>query len=473
MPKSPGVRQNWQALVDAIAFTTPCEGARLWVMGDAHPEEMVASGECRPVSTDVIAALRGAWPVVEQVAVPPHSTLLPVPQLGAMQVDAKGLSPEDLCALTEALAHFCQRSDAERFLESIVDNIPDMVFVKDAEDLRFVRLNRAAEKLLGLSEAEMLGKSDYDFFPKEEADFFTMKDREVLAAGTLHDIPEEPIHTTRGTRYLHTKKIPISGADGTPAYLLGISRDITERKQLEARLLQSQKLEVVARLAAGLTHDFNNAAMVITGYSDLALRKIDDSHELAPYLRKLKRASQRIASLSDKILGLAQATVFQPKLIDLGQFALDNAHVVANLVGNGIQVDVEEVEVGTFVQADIVELQQVLVNLTLNARAATSEGGTLRIGVRRSTSSGDPDQIHLSMADDGVGMPPDLLERAFDPFFTTLPTGAGTGLGLYSSLKIAERHEGTITLESTLGEGTTVTVALPAVEPPSSAQDVE
>ncbi|MSP56867.1 MAG: PAS domain S-box protein, partial [Myxococcales bacterium] len=142
-----------------------------------------------------------------------------------------------LAAENAALREAAERDrDNERFLESIVEYIPDMIFVKDAQELRFVRFNAAGEALLGFPRADLLGKSDRDFFPHEEADFFLNKDRQVLAAGGVLDIPEEPIHTTRGVRYLHTKKIPIHGDDGKPRFLLGISEDITERKLSEEHL---------------------------------------------------------------------------------------------------------------------------------------------------------------------------------------------------------------------------------------------
>lgn len=126
---------------------------------------------------------------------------------------------------------------SETFINSVVENLPHMIFVKDAQDLRFVRVNKAGEELLGYAKHELIGKNDYDYFPKDEADFFTAKDREVLAHGQLSDIPEEPVRTRDGTiRYLHTKKIPIVDRDGIPQYLLGISEDITDRKHTEKEL---------------------------------------------------------------------------------------------------------------------------------------------------------------------------------------------------------------------------------------------
>ena len=128
------------------------------------------------------------------------------------------------------------------FIDSIIENIPNMIFVKDAEELRFIRLNKAGEELIGHSREELLGKNDYDFFPREEADFFTKKDRAVLNSRELLDISEEQIHTkNKGVRTLHTKKITINDEDGAPKYLLGISEDITERKQSEDMLRENEE----------------------------------------------------------------------------------------------------------------------------------------------------------------------------------------------------------------------------------------
>ncbi len=133
--------------------------------------------------------------------------------------------------------------EREEFLSSVIENVPNMIFVKDAQELRFIRLNKAGENLLGYKKDELLGKNDYDFFPKEQAELFIQKDRDVLESEKLYDIPEEPIDTKTGKRILHTKKIPILDKNGKPTYLLGISEDITERKQAEEELKSNYDIQ--------------------------------------------------------------------------------------------------------------------------------------------------------------------------------------------------------------------------------------
>jgi rsbT co-antagonist protein RsbR len=178
-------------------------------------------------------------------------------EVAALQAEMAALRQQ--CAELEQRVAVDQQATADlnrtqAFLTSIIDNLPHMIFVKEAAELRFVRFNKAGEMLLGVNSIELIGKNDYDFFPAAQADFFIAKDREVLAQGTVLDIPEEMIQTrAHGARLLHTRKIPILGADGQPQYLLGISEDITERKQAEEALQKSALQEaLIAAQAAAL-----------------------------------------------------------------------------------------------------------------------------------------------------------------------------------------------------------------------------
>lgn len=161
---------------------------------------------------------------------------------------------------------------SQSFLDSVIENIPNMIFVKDAKDLRFVRFNKAGEQLLGHKREDLIGKNDYDFFPPEQADFFTAKDRAVLASADVIDIPEEPLQSATGIRYLHTKKIPITDKHGKPAYLLGISEDITERKEAEKQridLMQAQAARTEAEKTAGRFSFLAEASATLSESLDL------------------------------------------------------------------------------------------------------------------------------------------------------------------------------------------------------------
>jgi PAS domain S-box-containing protein len=381
------------------------------------------------------------------------------------------------------------------FLDSIVENIPDMVFVKDATHLRFERLNRAGELLLGTTRDRLLGKTDGDLFPPEQAEFFQARDRETLRNGRLVEIAEEPVQTARGQRWLHTKKIPILDEQGAPRYLLGISSDITERRVLEAaqkrehaeleqrvedktvelrntedQLRHAQKLDAVGRLAGGVAHDFNNVLAVILGHVSLMTVR-GDPHTFSDGLESIRSAAEHAAALTRQLLAFSRKQVLKPQVLKLNVSVERARGMLARLLGEDIRLVTRLAPDVCSVHVDPALIEQVIVNLAVNARDAMPVGGTLTIEtanvhVETDDASGlvPGPYVRLRVIDTGVGMDAETRGRAFEPFFTTKATGKGTGLGLSMAYGVVSQSGGDITIDSAAGQGTTVSVFLPQVK---------
>ncbi|MFH0728714.1 MAG: PAS domain S-box protein [Pseudomonadota bacterium] len=379
---------------------------------------------------------------------------------------------------------------ANAFLDSIVENIPDMIFLKDAKELRFVRFNRAVENLLGYSRLEMLGKTDYDFFPKEQADFFAEKDQEALLRNEVVDIPEETMLThNKGVRILHTKKVPILNAKGEPEYVLGISEDITERKRaeyekekLQAQLLQAQRMEAVGTLAGGIAHDFNNILGGIIGYAELAMmnQTPDPENKQHVYLRRVLEAGNRAKDLVRQILKFSRGSIPAMVPISLGPIVKESINLLQSILPKNITVQQHVTADPDKITGDPTQVHQVIMNLCTNAyHAMRDTGGLLTIDLentriespRESMSLGVPpgDYIRLCVSDTGHGIAPELLGRIFEPYFTTKKTSDGTGLGLSVTMGIVKSHNGLIEVASGLCKGTRFDLYFPA----TSAAEME
>jgi len=370
---------------------------------------------------------------------------------------------------------------SSNFLNSVLDNLPDIVFVKDAKNLNFVRLNRAGEAIFGETAEQVIGKNDYDFFSKNEADFLAEKDRDVLTSRKLHDIPFEQIHTSIGIRQFHTKKIPILDERGNPAFLLGISRDITEqmlanreKNELENRLKQSQKMESIGTLAGGIAHDFNNILSAIIGYTELAQQQPDISKGVKDLLDGTLKGAERAKELVSQILTFSRKSEQQKIPVILADIVEESLILLKSFLPSTIEIK-NEIFSNNMILADPTQMHQVIMNLCTNGyHAMQNTGGILlvtlqEIDVDTSPKERVPDMVkgrylHLAVTDLGKGMDREVLDRIFDPYFTTKGPDTGTGLGLAVVHGIVESHEGIIVVNSEIDRGTTVSVYFPVIE---------
>ncbi len=370
---------------------------------------------------------------------------------------------------------------SERFLNDIIENIPNMIIVKDAEKLHYVRFNKAGEDLLGYDREVFLGKSDLDIYPKEKAEKQVAEERAIVTSRQLVDIREERILTTsQGERVLHTKKLPILDKTGLPQYLLSISEDITEylqadeeRKRLVTQLEHSQRLEAVGRLAGGVAHDFNNILTGIIGYSEMLMPSLSENHEDYEDLLEIHKAAKRAAALTSQLLAFSRKQIIHPKVVDINDLIKDLGGMLKPLIGEDISYTFRPGEEIGHVKVDPGQMEQVLVNLAVNARDAMPSGGKLVIETDR-VIIGEENQEHnrdavpgeyvrLLVRDTGCGMDDNTCEHLFEPFFTTKEKGSGTGLGLSTVYGILKQNQGFITVSSSIGQGSIFKAHFPAV----------
>lgn len=354
-----------------------------------------------------------------------------------------------------------QADRANRFLDAVIEHIPDMVFVKDAERLAFSRFNRAGEELLGVSRSELLGKTDYDLFPALEADFFQAKDRETLRNKQLVEIAEEPIKTANGSRWLHTKKVPILDADGTPLYLLGISQDITDRKRADSELRRAKEQaerasKELEAFSYSVAHDLRAPLRGIDGFSQALIEDYGDKLDATGrrYLDRVRESAQRMALLIDDLLNLSKVTRSELNLrsVDLSALAATSIASLQRLDPSRTVIAV--IEPNLSVEADPRMLAIALDNLFGNAWKFTSKEATARIDLFAVERSG---HRTFAIRDNGAGFDMQYANKLFG-VFQRLHTEAefpGTGIGLATVARIIHRHRGQVAAEGTPGAGAT------------------
>ncbi len=352
---------------------------------------------------------------------------------------------------------------SERFLDSIVENIPTMLFVKGADELRFERINRAGEALLGIGRDALLGKRDLDFFPPDQAKAFEARDRETLDARVAVDIPEEPLATKGGERWLHTKKVPILDESGAPKFLLGISEDITEERAAAAALRAAKEAAEAANqelesFSYSVAHDLRAPLRAIDGFSH-ALQE-DCADHLGPealgYLERVRSAAQRMAELIDGLLGLSRLTrgELSRQTVDLTRLAREAADRLRVLFPERhVEVAVQE---GLVADGDPHLLSAVFDNLLGNAWKFTSKVERPRVEVGMTTQTEDGRKLFF-VRDNGAGFEQIYAHKLFGAFqrLHNPSEFEGSGIGLATVQRIVRRHGGRIRAEGKVGEGAT------------------
>jgi signal transduction histidine kinase len=273
-------------------------------------------------------------------------------------------------------------------------------------------------------------------------------------------------------RWLHTLGLAEPQAD-QPVLLYGVVHDITSTREMQEQLFQAQKMEAIGQLAGGIAHDFNNVLTAISGYRSLIAESLPASHEAQEDLAELARAVHSGAGLVRQLLAFSRKQPIHPVILDAGEVLTAMLTLLRRTMGSNIHVSVQVEAPVKKVLIDRSQLEQVVLNLAINARDAMPQGGTLTLAVRNvltsAPASGGPsspfamDHVEIDVTDTGVGMEMKMLSRIFEPFYTTKDPARGTGLGLPTSLSIVQRAGGFIDVSSRPGAGTSFSVCLPAV----------
>jgi nitrogen-specific signal transduction histidine kinase/CheY-like chemotaxis protein len=252
---------------------------------------------------------------------------------------------------------------------------------------------------------------------------------------------------------------------------VAVARDVSHERALELQLAQAQRMEAVGRLAGGIAHDFNNILTAISGFAELAAAELPDDHPVAPDIAQILRASDRAAALTRALLAFSRRQVMQPRLIDLNDVLNGLTPMLGRLIGEDVDLVVKLAPKLGLTMADRAQLEQVVVNMAVNARDAMPSGGKLTLttsnthldtsGARAHVGAVAGPYVSLTVADTGTGMTPEVLEHAFEPFFTTKERGKGTGLGLSTAIGIVAQSGGYVAVKSKPKAGTVFTVSLP------------
>ena len=359
---------------------------------------------------------------------------------------------------------------SEAYFRRLNENSLDVITILDASGTILYE-SPSIQQIFGYSPPEYRGRQLFDFVHPEDVESL-----KAAFANTVNDPSDVPRLNFRFRRkdgeWRHVEGIGKNLlGDPVVAAIVFNSRDITERRKLEEQFLQSQKVQAIGQLAGGVAHDFNNILTAIIGHTELMLQRIPAGDALHGNADEIQKAAHRAAGLTRQLLAFSRKQVLQPKVIDLNTVIAEMNKMLQRLLGENIKLITHADPHLGHVKADPSQMEQVLLNLAVNARDAMPKGGTLTIqtenvGLGTNADAGGGQYVLVSVRDTGVGMSREVQARIFEPFFTTKELGKGTGLGLATCHGIIKQSGGHIGVFSEVGKGTTFKVLLPRVNEP-------
>ena len=353
---------------------------------------------------------------------------------------------------------------AEERYRSLIENIPLATYMNsNDEPFTCIYMSPQIEQLLGYSREEWAAR------PELATEGIHPEDR-VRVAALAREARRKGVSTRSEFRFVAQdgrpvwvldQTIPVRGADGATICHQGFLLDITEQKQLEDQLRQSQKMEAIGQLAGGIAHDFNNMLTGISGYADLLAHSFEAGDSRLDDVEQIRKAAAHAAALTRQLLAFGRKQKLRPQRLEVNDVVRDLEKMLARTIGGGVELEIALADGLAPVETDPDQLVQVILNIALNGRDAMPDGGLLRLATA-SVESGSDRFVAVEVTDSGTGIEEDVRRRLFEPFFTTKDQGKGTGLGLATAYGVVSQSGGRIEVETTLGEGSTFRVLLPA-----------
>jgi PAS domain S-box-containing protein len=436
---------------------------------------LLAAGQ--PVTTEV----QGEDEIARLQRTLNHTSALLTNQAAELQAAQAGLERRVAQRTSELRSANELLRQANQIREALLQSSPLAIWTLDLEG-RVTFWNPAAERIFGWTEQEVIGRPAPVIPPEDEEEYSTWLEH-FRQGKSWSGIERVRVRKDGGKIDVAIWTAPLRDEEGRISGTIAIDSDISDRKLLEEQFRQSQKLEAVGRLAGGVAHDFNNLLTVISGYTEMIAAETRGNRDLAEYAREVQYAASRAAALTAQLLAFSRRQISQPRILDLNELVEHSIKLLQRVIGEDIQIEIHPHPPLDRIKADPTHIDQLIMNLVVNARDAMTKGGRLTIETAntwldeqyagRHIGVKPGRYVMLAVSDTGHGMTEEVRSRLFEPFFTTKPVGKGTGLGLSIVYGIVKQNHGEIMVYSEPGKGTSFKIYFPVVQEAAEAPAAE